>query len=134
MTLNELAGFIRIKPATIVKWIARKPDDIPHRKIGEVLVFDVGEIDAWITSCAVPAKPPKPCQSRIDFTNRRLMEEAYRVYREAIKDGSLVRPAACSRCGAKPSQSIHGHHRDYSRPLDVVWLCSKCHGHERRHS
>ena len=47
----------------------------------------------------------------------------------AVKSGVVIRPAACSACGwvCKP----HGHHADYSKPLEVEWLCSICHG--KRH-
>lgn len=40
----------------------------------------------------------------------------------AVRDGRIVR-GVC-RCGATPTQA---HHRDYSKPLDVEWLCFKCH-------
>lgn len=44
----------------------------------------------------------------------------------AIRDGRMERPAACSEC---PSTSnIQGHHDDYALPLVVRWLCQLCHG------
>jgi hypothetical protein len=42
----------------------------------------------------------------------------------AVRDGHLVR-GACERCGA--TEHVEGHHVDYRRPLDVTWLCAKCH-------
>lgn len=51
----------------------------------------------------------------------------YRAHRKiayAIKIGDLVR-MPCETCGA--TENIHGHHDDYSRPLNVRWLCSKHH-------
>lgn len=55
-------------------------------------------------------------------------ERARAAVQDAIKDARLVRPEACSRCH-KPDakQGIEAHHPDYSRPLDVVWLCGQCH-------
>jgi len=41
----------------------------------------------------------------------------------AIKRGDLKRHP-CGVCGDIKS---HGHHADYSRPLDVIWLCSQHH-------
>lgn len=41
----------------------------------------------------------------------------------AIRDGRLTR-LPCEHCGNPKSQA---HHSDYSRPLDVTWLCFRCH-------
>lgn len=46
----------------------------------------------------------------------------------AIADGKIVRPEACSRCGAKCIPE--GHHPDHSKWLEVIWLCFKCHRQE----
>lgn len=43
----------------------------------------------------------------------------------AIRDGRLIRPNECSCCGVRCKP--HGHHNNYSKPLDVVWYCNKCH-------
>lgn len=46
----------------------------------------------------------------------------------AIKRGDLVRPEACDKCSkiCKPE----GHHFDYTKRLDVMWLCKSCHARE----
>lgn len=55
------------------------------------------------------------------------------VAREAVKKavykGRLAKPTCCEDCGKpKEKHELHGHHEDYSRKLDVVWLCAICHG------
>ncbi len=47
----------------------------------------------------------------------------------ALRDGRLIKPSQCSECGALCH--VHAHHADYSRPLDVVWLCPICHSQKR---
>jgi hypothetical protein len=51
--------------------------------------------------------------------------KAHRAVRNAIQRGELVRPDACSDCGARGR--IHAHHYDYLKPLEVTWLCPRCH-------
>jgi len=46
----------------------------------------------------------------------------------AVESGRIVKPACCEECGA-PTESrlLHAHHEDYSKPLEVEWLCVGCH-------
>jgi hypothetical protein len=41
----------------------------------------------------------------------------------AKRHGLLV-PQPCERCG---NPKVHAHHEDYSKPLEVTWLCHKHH-------
>lgn len=63
------------------------------------------------------------------MTERSIRPHAHMAVLNAIRTGALTRPATCSECGKLPTgkSKIHGHHRDYLKPLEVVWLCTKCH-------
>lgn len=56
---------------------------------------------------------------------------AHNAVRRAVASGRLIRPKSCSECGAISDGTrrtqIHAHHDDYSRKLDVRWLCPACH-------
>lgn len=43
----------------------------------------------------------------------------------AVRQGKLARPDQCSLCGT--SCKPEAHHHDYSKRLDVTWLCRPCH-------
>ena len=45
---------------------------------------------------------------------------------QAILQGKLVRPHICCMCHIE-NKKIQGHHKDYSKPLEVKWLCITCH-------
>jgi DNA-binding CsgD family transcriptional regulator len=53
-------------------------------------------------------------------------KQCYSVYRHALKSGFL-KPKHCAVRGCIATESIAGHHEDYARPLDVVWLCRPHH-------
>jgi hypothetical protein len=43
--------------------------------------------------------------------------------RVAIRNGSITKDP-CVICKEK---KVQAHHQDYSKPLEIVWLCAKCH-------
>ncbi len=59
----------------------------------------------------------------------------------AVQSGKLARPDTCSRCGTKPGRALDGrariqahHDNGYDQPLDVIWLCVRCHQvHHEKH-
>ena len=53
------------------------------------------------------------------------IDKAHSLCQQAIKKGQLVRPESCSFCDST-CEPI-GHHFDYDKPLEVIWLCVKCH-------
>lgn len=63
----------------------------------------------------IKAKSPEKVRARYAVNN-------------AIRAGKLVR-LPCEKCGDPKSQ---GHHDDYSKPLEVHWMCHRCHMQEHR--
>lgn len=60
---------------------------------------------------------------------------AKRAVRRAVESGILIRPEKCQMCNSEfetldGRAGIHAHHPDYSKPLDVMWLCPICHAKE----
>lgn len=54
-------------------------------------------------------------------------KNAHAKVKSAVDRGLLIKPNACQICG-KTNCEIQGHHHDYSKPLDVIWVCTECHG------
>lgn len=52
-----------------------------------------------------------------------LGRKAHSRVSHALRSGKLTK-LPCLFCGA---EEVHAHHRDYSKPLEVIWLCAKCH-------
>jgi hypothetical protein len=48
----------------------------------------------------------------------------------AIKLKKIIPPAVCQDCNKKGG--VEAHHEDYTKPLEVVFLCKKCHGKRHR--
>lgn len=52
-------------------------------------------------------------------------QRAHKAVRYALSVDRLTRPETCEACGRRGKPDAH--HEDYSRPLDVRWLCRRCH-------
>jgi hypothetical protein len=44
---------------------------------------------------------------------------------KAVKAGRIQKDSVCGCCGIQGK--LEGHHEDYTKPLEVVWLCFTCH-------
>ena len=61
-------------------------------------------------------------------------DKAMDAVRWAVESGRLEKPDICWACRGKPPvrrdgrSSLHAHHYNgYDHPLDVMWLCQRCH-------
>jgi ribosomal protein S27AE len=55
--------------------------------------------------------------------------KSHTLAQKAHKEGLLIKPDNCERCG-KATDKLVKHHSDYDKPIDIEWLCNKCHSIE----
>ncbi len=51
--------------------------------------------------------------------------KAYQLLRDSFRYGNNTKPLNCTKCGN--NSKLEAHHEDYTKPLDVLWLCRSCH-------
>lgn len=59
-----------------------------------------------------------------DKARHPLQHKAREAVQSAKRNGTLV-VAPCKNCGT--NEKVQAHHKDYSKPLDIQWLCAPCH-------
>ncbi len=106
------------KTATDLEWVEKEV--IRHRaKQDKYRKLDM----AWELS-------PEEKRVSIQLYRKRFPEKhkAHNLVHKAIKKGELIR-GCCEVC--QSTEDIEAHHEDYSKPLEVRWLCDK--HHKERH-
>ena len=59
--------------------------------------------------------------------------KARKILQYAVKKGRIIKSNICFDCQKTfPKKLIQSHHDDYSKPLEVKWLCKKCHSKRHR--
>lgn len=103
--------------------------DFPRNKKG------LDGLDTWCKKCKAENNRERnrefPEKEKLKRRQYRLSSKAkYPEKRKArrklylaVKSGKLLR-GDCSICGLPKAEA---HHEDYSKPLDVIWLCRKHH-------
>ena len=61
---------------------------------------------------------------------KELTGNSYNIFHHAVERGEIA-PQPCAVCGKTPAE---GHHCDYNKPLDVIWLCVEHHHEWHRHN
>lgn len=62
---------------------------------------------------------------KIWYSKNKDKRRAHVALSRAVQSGKIMRPKNCFECEkeCKPD----GHHTDYSKPLEVIWICRACH-------
>jgi hypothetical protein len=73
------------------------------------------------------ARSPEEKREERQIKKNRYPEKwrARRTLYHAVRRGQLFRPDHCTKCGVIGTP--HGHHEDYKKPLEVIWVCGLCH-------
>ena len=58
-----------------------------------------------------------------DYKKNKKKHMSRGILNKAVKSNEIIR-GVCAKCG---ESKVEGHHFDYSKPLDVIWLCIKHH-------
>lgn len=60
-----------------------------------------------------------------DLTRHEAQYKARGIIFRAVRAGTMKAPENCTGCSLP--KKLQAHHPDYNKPLDVIWLCSRCH-------
>lgn len=124
----------RITEEIIQKAIKYAEQGIPTLQIQELLGFDRTHFARILKSRGVKIRRQgQSARNNFQRNGRKSDTSAIARVSIEIRAGRLIRPDNCQFCRLKNFKTksgrsyIHAHHCDYNKPLDVIWLCKKCH-------
>ena len=115
-TRKDTADHVALKSATDLEWLLAERE---RHRLKAVRQRQEGRL-----TVSVSARRLALLKSAAKYPERTL---ARRKTANAIRDGKLKRQP-CEKCGKK----AQAHHDDYSKPLDVRWLCPEHHAEHHR--
>lgn len=76
-------------------------------------------------------KNPVPQRNAVkrSIAKHRHKQRARELLNYHLKKGHITKPTACEKCNLSDVR-IQAHHEDYTKPLEVHWLCITCHSLE----
>ena len=115
----------RCKVCTKAYHAARNADPARKAKTKEATArFKAKNPDYWKNRDLAAAKI-YTARSRSKYPEK---HTARQIFEFALWKKFITRPTVCSKCGSDGrGYVIEGHHYDYTKPLDVTWLCKRCH-------
>lgn len=106
--------------------------DVPCNTCGDLFTMTPSQVkrrDYMCSHCVDAGRARRGKPRRVVRTARRRRWEAVRQkISRALKSGRLVQQP-CEVCGKEKSVA---HHEDYTKPLDVKWLCTLHHWAEHK--
>jgi hypothetical protein len=114
-------GFLKMRYANL------PPEEVERKRLKETTP------EYRANKRAYRNRPDVKARYAARFQERRIREaekfKARNRLQMALRYGKIIRQP-CEKCGAV---KVHGHHDDYTKPLDVRWLCQTHHAqHHRR--
>lgn len=122
LTTNQVAAKLGISRVRVIQLITQGV--IKARRYGRIYLILDKDLTSLEWNRQRGAQPGKPRQETPK-------QKAYRIFHQACRDGLISPPTACEKCGDS-GQKLGGHHEDYAKPLEVNWLCPRC--HHNRHA
>jgi hypothetical protein len=100
------------------------PERVKEWRIARV-IRDRKRMDEHRRKCRAKNRAAENARQQAYRDANRPKKHAWAAVARAVRSGLIAKPSACSRCGS--GGRIEGSHHDYSKPLDVEWLCVICH-------
>lgn len=97
-----------------IQWYDRQRANYPHRKQQRLEYWKQHPEAGKRKSKEYAQRYPEKYKAKMIFSN--------------AVDSGMIKRKPCVKCGKK----AQGHHEDYSKPLDVIWLCPKHHAARHR--
>lgn len=73
-------------------------------------------------------KNPEKVKAQLKRTSAKHRDKylARQDLRRAVLRGKIIKPKLCQVCNIQ-NKRLKGHHTDYSKRLEVIWMCAECH-------